>query len=116
MSDVNTALTDADQASGYEEVVDGAAPQVVAEVTLSAAVIDRAYQDLKAALRKDLAAELHRVDLLYAEDLPDRKLVKTLEITAEAEVKIARAEVDRVTTLMNFLSTEALLKAGENIQ
>ena len=96
---------------GYSEVADGAQP-VVASVQLSAPIIDAAYQALLAATRKKLAAEMHRLDVTVHGIDPERLVVMRLEAQAEYEVQLAKIEVDRVTTLMNFIQTESILKAG----
>lgn len=112
MSDINRELTDADNPPAEEVVTE--APSV----TLSAVVIDQAYQDLKKALRARRDAEVDAEKRYYNESSTDdypleRFVASKTAIETKWEVELARAEVDRVTTLLTFFQVDSLFKAQE---
>ena len=88
-------------------------PQVEDKVELSARVIHEAYQAYKEALLSQLGAQLERVNWEQGDEYGTP--VDNVLVTTEYRVKLAQAEVDRVTALMNFFQIESILKASNVI-
>lgn len=112
MSNIDQAFTDADNPPAEEVVTE------LPSVSLSAVVIDQAYQQLKKALMARRDAEVESEKQYYNEsnsaDYPlERFVVSRMAIGTKWEVEIAKAEVDRVTTLLTFFQVESLFKAQE---
>jgi hypothetical protein len=117
--EINRKMAEAEAEFVQEELFEGEAPQPSLEI--SARTIHTAYMALRAATARTRTVQVQRFQVeqqwQYREISVEvyTKLVRQLDldsIQAEAQMELAKIEVDRVNALTHFFEIDLLAQAG----